>query len=277
MDEVRMSKLRRALMLTKVIPRPLLAAEIALDLIHRMQDGYASLDAPVCPRLTLICRHDELAFGLAFRTPLAHLEFKARLLDALIQLRFSSPLVAASIGTSPSGDRIWKFRCSESLSVAREWAESTLQVSVASDVKDYATYLTSKRLPEVQPPAICDQVFGCHLVIDSNDSSIGLLVYGSHCLLDGPGCLSMIKLLLRWILAPETIHLEELRWGDEGMNLPPGPMSVSGRGVEDWERDGGEELLKRTKEAFADSAVSPDLRDSATPLTKYTSYSHHTP
>jgi hypothetical protein len=87
----------------------------------------------------------------------------------------------------------------------------------------------------------------------------------------------MIKLLLRWILVPETIHLEELRWGEEGMNLPPGPMSVSGRGVEDWKRDGGEELLKRTKETFAESVVSLDQDDLTTSLTKHTLCSHHTP
>jgi hypothetical protein len=38
-------ELRRVLILTKAISRPLLAAEIALDLIHRMQDGYVPFDS----------------------------------------------------------------------------------------------------------------------------------------------------------------------------------------------------------------------------------------
>ena len=72
-----------------------------------------------------------------------------------------------------------------------------------------------------------------------------------HSIADAKPALNALGLLLEYMA---TEKLEDLAWGTEVKNLPPGPVTVTGGPREDWGTN-GMALIQKFQTVFADQTV----------------------
>ena len=91
---------------------------------------------------------------------------------------------------------------------------------------------------------------------DSNLNTYFLALHSSHAIIDGRPGLHALSLLLEWMTTPGLPSVDELAWGTEHKNLPPGPITATGGPREDWN-------TKRAAlvERFLSSAADPEVSD----------------
>ncbi|KAG8908327.1 hypothetical protein FRB99_007253 [Tulasnella sp. 403] len=216
--------------------------------------------------------HDQLAFGFEIDTRIPNPEFSHRVQEALIKMRFHSPLVGSNIKTGnarPEGPRrFWEYRTCSTTEDARQWAVRALRVTPVDNVQVFLKGLVSKRLEDTQLVDLRDQPFACYLLVDTVGSPRAIIFHVSHALMDAAGALAISKLFLRWIVqGPDHIGIDGLRWGEEYKNLPPGPVAACGGLKPGWESSCStmltdiQKALSRTPAPHSLKPSRPDIMD----------------
>ncbi|KZT22262.1 hypothetical protein NEOLEDRAFT_1171426 [Neolentinus lepideus HHB14362 ss-1] len=189
--------------------RPLLGSELVKERMHVFSDG-----AP------------EPCHGFTFQTSYDPEDIISRLQFSLAHLRFTAPLVAASIQDhhDEPGKRVWIYRSPSSEEDVQQWTQDTLVVhnTECSD-EDFIASTNQTRLPFED--GRFTKLFQCHLLI--RESGVhSLFLHGSHALLDPNGTIAIFREIFDYMSRrPSTTPLA---WGEEWRALPAGPITSAG-------------------------------------------------
>lgn len=154
-----------------------------------------------------------------------------RLLNALVRLRYASPIVGAEAraGIHDPELRSWVYTPLASLVEAQKWARSSIQSASAtneSTPENQLCEIVSQPLPE-------NLLLKLYLYGPYTNGEYTLFVYSSHAVLEGQAMLDLLRTLLNWTVNPSPE--EELVWGVEWRNLAPGAVVVLGGELEGWD------------------------------------------
>ncbi|KAF8603849.1 hypothetical protein BDV93DRAFT_523001 [Ceratobasidium sp. AG-I] len=194
--------------------RPMVAGEVKLDQVHRLFDG-----------------HNHFVFGVTFKSTLPRDELNSRLLNALVQLRYASPIVGAQAqaGIHDPELRSWVYTPLTSLAEAQNWARSAIQST--STEKDSTP---ESRLCEIVSQPLPDNLqLKLYLHGPYTNGEYTLFPYSSHAVLEGQAMLDLLRTLFNWMVNPSPE--DELTWGEEWRNLAPGTVVALGGELEGWD------------------------------------------
>ncbi|CAE6364677.1 unnamed protein product [Rhizoctonia solani] len=197
--------------------RPMVAGERTLDQVHQLVNG-----------------HDQFAFGATFQTNLSSGTIEKRLLDALVQLRYYSPIIAAQpqAGIHDHELRSWVYAPLPDSEAAAAWARQSLILRSSEkemlDPEKHLRDIVSKPLPP-------NEIFKLYLVGPYEDGQFTLMTYKSHALAEGQAAIDLLATLLDWVINP--IVGVELMWGREWQNLLPGTVVVLGGEKKGWDEE----------------------------------------
>ncbi|KAM5531304.1 hypothetical protein V8D89_015019 [Ganoderma adspersum] len=214
--------------------RPLLGSELLIDQTMRLQDGAT-----------------QFAVGVQFTTSIPEREIEVRLKDATIKLRYECPLVSATIerGIHDPDLGSWVY------------APSKSTVHYHPDPVDPASFIQSivaNKLPYILADG-SEQYLRVFVMRPNNTlNTFCIFLHASHSLIDAKPGLNAISLLLEWMSTPNLSSVEDLPWGTEHQNLPPGPITATGGPREDWNTNGAA-LLQKIGAFFGDQTPSHGL------------------
>ncbi|PIL29505.1 hypothetical protein GSI_08313 [Ganoderma sinense ZZ0214-1] len=239
---------------TGAYTRSLLASEIWTDQSARFNDGLS-----------------QFAIGVQLTTTIHERDIEARLKEAVIRLRFDCPLIAATIerGLHHADFGSWVYAPPANVEAARDWADKV--VHYLRDPIDSESFLQSTVETHKIPYVLADgfeQLFRVYLTRpDSTLNTYLLSVHTSHSVLDAKPGLNALSLLLEFMSTPGSAGIDELAWGTEHKNLPPGPITVTGGPREDWGTK-GTAMVDKFLSAAADQTPSHGLDcDTSVPRT----------
>ncbi|PIL29518.1 hypothetical protein GSI_08326 [Ganoderma sinense ZZ0214-1] len=234
---------------TNAYTRPLIGSELWYDQSMRLQDGLS-----------------QFAIGVQFTTTIHERDIEARVKAALVRLRFECPLVAATIerGTHHPEFRSWVYAPLPSAAAARAWADQT--VHYLRTPADPFSFLHSTVETTTLPHVLADgseQFLRVYLTRPSAALNVYCLAFHTvHSIADAKPALNALSLLLEWMAAPEVRvgdgPGEDLAWGTEQKNLPPGPVTVTGGPREDWGTN-GMALIQKFQTVFVEPTPSHGL------------------
>ncbi|KZV85692.1 hypothetical protein EXIGLDRAFT_725556 [Exidia glandulosa HHB12029] len=233
-----------------VYSRPLLGSEALADSVSVMADG---------------CM--EVCHGLAFTTTLAEENIPGRVFDAMLRLRFESPLVAGMlVADEKSPNRRWVYRAAKDYNEAIAWCQRALIIHQhAGPAEDFIAIANGMRLPyEVDHYTL---FFTCHLLL-CDSGTHWLFFHGTHAIMDAIPTLEALAQMLGWISVPEASYLfpvSRLAWGSEWTNLPEGPVTSTGGPQEGCESE-VPRLLRRMEEVASNSTPTVSLRPQRTEI-----------
>ncbi|KAM5545228.1 hypothetical protein V8D89_001339 [Ganoderma adspersum] len=224
--------------------RPLMGTELWFDQSMRLKDGMG-----------------QLAIGVQFTTMMHERDVEARLKEAVVRLRFECPLVAATMehGLHHPEFGSWVYTALPHVAAARAWADATVHCLPDPISPESFVQSTIKKhdIPYILPDG-SEQYLRVYLTHpDSTLNAYFLCLHSSHAIIDGRPGLNALSLLLEWMTTttPDLPGVDELAWGTEHKNLPPGPITATGGPREDWNTK-GTELIERFLAASADQARS---------------------
>ncbi len=182
------------------------------------------------------------------------------ILAPLIQCpyRFECPLVAATIqrGLHHPEFGSWVYIPLAKAEEAHDWADKT--VYYLPDPIDPDSFLQSTiekhDIPYILPDG-SEQYLRVYLTRPNSMVNAYLLtLHASHSVIDARPGLNTLSLLLEWMTTPGLADIDELAWGTEHKNLPPGPITITGGPREDWNTN-GTTLVERFLAASGDETV----------------------
>ncbi|KAH7335116.1 hypothetical protein B0J17DRAFT_668764 [Rhizoctonia solani] len=197
--------------------RPMIAGESVLDQVHQLMNG-----------------HDHFASGATFQTNLTLGAIEKRLLDALVRLRYYSPIVAArpQAGIHDHELRSWVYAPLSNSEAATAWARESLFVKAPT--KELSN--PEKNLRDiVKQPLPPSEIFKLHLIGPYQDGQFSLITYKSHAMAEGQSAIDLIATLLDWTINP--VVEDNVIWGQEWQNLIPGAVVVLGGEKQGWEEE----------------------------------------
>ena len=146
--------------------------------------------------------------------------------------RFECPLVAATIqrGLHHPEFGSWVYAPLANVDAARDWVDKT--VYYVTDPSDPESFLQSTVEKHNIPYVLADgsEQF-VRVYLSRPDCTLNtylLSLHTSHSVLDAKPGLNALSLLLEYITTPGLPGIDELAWGTEHKNLPPGPITVTG-------------------------------------------------
>ncbi|KAM5545231.1 hypothetical protein V8D89_001342 [Ganoderma adspersum] len=232
--------------------RPLIGSELWYDQSMRLQDGLS-----------------QFAIGIQFTTTIHERDIEARVKEAVIRLRyvqgtFECPLVAATIerGTHHPEFGSWVYAPLASAAAAGAWADQVVHYLPAP--ADPASFLHATVETTTLPYVLADgseQFLRVYLTRPSPaHNAYCLSLHSLHSIADAKPALNALGLLLEWMAtAPrDSEKVEDLAWGTEAKNLPPGPVTVTGGPRADWGTN-GMALIQKFQTVFADQTPSHGL------------------
>ncbi|KAG8755725.1 hypothetical protein FRC11_005842 [Ceratobasidium sp. 423] len=178
----------------------MVAGERTLDQVHQLMNG-----------------HDQFAFGATFWTNLSLNIIEKRLLDALVRLRYYSPIVAArpQAGIHDHELRSWVYAPLPDSNAATAWARKSLIIRTPTkELPDPETNLCDI----VHRPLPPNEIFEVYVIGPYQDGQFTLITYKSHALAESQAAIDLLATLLDWILDPVGV---DLIWGEEWRNLLP--------------------------------------------------------
>ena len=174
--------------------------------------------------------------------------------------RFECPLVAATIqrGLHHSEFGSWVYAPLANVDAARDWVDKT--VYYVTDPSDPESFLQSTVEKHNIPYVLADgtEQF-VRVYLSRPDCTLNtylLSLHTSHSVLDAKPGLNALSLLLEYITTSGLPRIDELAWGTEHKNLPPGPITVTGGPREDWSTS-GTAMVEKFFAAAADQTVRP--------------------
>ncbi|EKM52849.1 uncharacterized protein PHACADRAFT_186898 [Phanerochaete carnosa HHB-10118-sp] len=184
--------------------------------------------------------------------------------EALVRLRFFTPLIAADVQPRPEfPDKLfWVYKPMKSKEDALAWAKATLTVheTTATDQQIINT-ITGTRLP--YHVLEHDQIFGCHLVLRPSGEN-ALFMHGTHALLDARPCLNAFRRLFQAIVhRDEEPSLDELTYGAEVSSLPVDIVQHVGPDLLEAAKTSGFQLSEQLDKSRGSIGVAPQ-REKAT-------------
>ncbi|KAG9099659.1 hypothetical protein FS749_000721 [Ceratobasidium sp. UAMH 11750] len=199
--------------------RQMIGSESILDQIHQLQNG-----------------HNQFAFGVTFYGELSQAELEARLVRALVRLRYSSPLLSA-VPTQNIHDpelRSWVYRPVQSIQQAEGWVNSVLRINASAMRSNPEVELRNL----VERPLGPGDIFEVHLVGPYANEGYTLFVYTSHALVEGQAMAALIRQLLSW-MTEKDLKVEEVLQQEEAQvrNLHPGAVLSFGGLPERWNEE----------------------------------------
>ncbi|CUA73593.1 hypothetical protein RSOLAG22IIIB_10901 [Rhizoctonia solani] len=192
----------------------MVAGERTLDQVHQLTDG-----------------HDQFAFGATFQTNLSSSAIEKRLLDALVRLRYHSPIVAArpQAGIHDHELRSWVYAPLPDSKAAASWARKSLIIKTGTkelSTEDYLKEIVGQSLPP-------DEIFRLYLIGPYQDGRFTLMTYKSHALAEGQAAIDLLATLFDWTINP--VVETGLIWGQEWKNLLPGTVVAIGGEKQGWD------------------------------------------
>ncbi|CAE6409961.1 unnamed protein product [Rhizoctonia solani] len=197
--------------------RPMVAGESTLDQVHQLMNG-----------------HDHFAFGATFQTNLTLDTIEGRLLDALVRLRYYSPIIAArpQAGIHDHELRSWVYAPLSDSKAAAAWARDSLFIKTPTgelfDPEQHLRHI-------VNQPLLPSEIFKLYLIGPYQDGQFTLITYKSHALAEGQSVIDLLATLLDWIVSP--VAEVDFMWGQEWQNLIPGAVVVLGGEKQGWEEE----------------------------------------
>ncbi|KAJ1306969.1 hypothetical protein OPQ81_007949 [Rhizoctonia solani] len=197
--------------------RPMVAGESTLDQVHQLMNG-----------------HDQFAFGVTFQTNLSLTTIERQLLDALVRLRYYSPIIAArpQAGIHDHELRSWVYTPLSDSNAAFDWARKSLIVKIPKkdfvDPEYHLRDIVSRPLPP-------NEILEVYLAGPYQDGQFTLITYKSHALAEGQAAIDLIATLLDWTLNP--VLGVDLLWGQEWHNLVPGAVVILGGEKQGWDEE----------------------------------------
>ncbi|KZV85694.1 hypothetical protein EXIGLDRAFT_653817 [Exidia glandulosa HHB12029] len=188
--------------------RPLLGSEALSDGLSLRADGGG-----------------EGCMGISFSSTITPTALCDRVRDALLRLRYHSPLIAARLVSADSSQiRWWSYSVASDLSKANEWCLRALKVHHdGPSVEDFVATMSRARLPYRE--GTDELFFACHLLLRESGPH-SLFFHGTHAIMDAAPTLDAFAQMLSWISDPPDGS--ELSWGHEWVNLPEGPITATG-------------------------------------------------
>ncbi|KAI1789706.1 hypothetical protein LXA43DRAFT_974127 [Ganoderma leucocontextum] len=237
---------------TAAYTRPLLGSEASTDQMGLLQNGMS-----------------QVCMGVAFTTSLAPPELEVRLKEAVIRLRYTCPIVGATLrsGIHDPQLRSWVYTPLKDVHEARAWADQTV-VSVLEPTEPH-TFLASKIETNLSYKLVdgVSQFIRIYLIrTDITHNTFGIFFHGVHAIMDARASLKASSLLLEWMSDPKIGSVADLQWGKEFANLPPGPITATGGPREDWQTH-GTALLMKVGAHFANETPSHSLNPGSSDIT----------
>ncbi|KAB5594783.1 hypothetical protein CTheo_1762 [Ceratobasidium theobromae] len=225
--------------------RPMVGGERVLDQVHQLMDG-----------------HDQLVFGVTLKSILPLETIESRLLDAMIYLRYHSPIIAAE----PHAEihdrelRSWVYAPLANAAEAKSWARESLCLKTGiGNVQDPESELCGIVSSPIR------RLFQAYLLGPHLDNQFTLFVYMSHAVLEGNAAIDVLGTLLDLITNPRP--KTDLEWGEEWRKLPPGAVVTLGGELEGWDVD-SPALLAANAETFSATNPSHSLKPQRGSITK---------
>lgn len=223
---------------TGLYTRPLYGSELLHNAVSELLDG-----------------SNEYCMGVSFMRTIPQLDLVTSVHNALCFLRFSSPLLAASIdrhGPDPTIPlaRSWSYKPIYTFEDASKWAEASLTVhrTTLSD-DDFILSMNQIRLPYTNRDELINkQHFGCHLVLRASGVH-SIFFHTAHCLADASTTYNALYRIFDFISNDAHPSLHSLDWGQEWRNLPVGPITATG-GAKDGRESGIEALHAAARHAI---------------------------
>ena len=172
--------------------------------------------------------------------------------------RFECPLVAATIERDIHHPEFgsWVYSPLANAEAARNWVNKT--VYCLPNPIDSGSFVQSAIEKHEIPYVLADgseQYLRVYLTRpDKTLNTYFLSLHSSHSVMDARPGMNALSLLLEWVTTPDMGSVEELAWGTEHKNLPPGPITVTGGPREDWSTK-GTELVERFLASSANQSV----------------------
>ncbi|CAE6491499.1 unnamed protein product [Rhizoctonia solani] len=209
-----------------IYTRPMVAGEGTLDQVHQLMNG-----------------HDQFAFGATLQTNLPLNTIEKRLLDALVRLRYYSPIIAAQpqVGIHDHELRSWVYAPLRDSNAAAAWARKVLIIQTpTNELPDPETHLRNI----VKRPLPPGEILQVHLIGPYQDGQFTLITYKSHALAEGQAAIDLLATLLDWILNPVGV---DFVWGQEWQNLLPGAVVVIGGEKQGWDEESPRMLAENAR------------------------------
>ncbi|CAE7157060.1 unnamed protein product [Rhizoctonia solani] len=226
--------------------RPMVAGERTLDQVHQLTNG-----------------HDQFAFGATFRTNLPLSTIEERLLNALVRLRYYSPIIAAQpeAGVHDHELRSWVYAPISDPGAATAWARKSLVVKSPTKSSQDPEIHICEIVDEPLPP---NEIFKVYLIGPYQDGQFTLVTYKSHALAEGQAATDLLAMLLDWVINPVV---EDLIWGQEWQNLLPGTVVALGGEKPGWDEE-SQAILAENARNFLFEKPAHALRPQRESITK---------
>ncbi|KAG9126277.1 hypothetical protein FRC07_004129 [Ceratobasidium sp. 392] len=175
--------------------RHMTGAESILDQVHQLQNG-----------------HDQFAFGATFSGQMTQPELESRLLNALVRLRYTCPIVSASPAQNIHDPelRSWVYTPIKNLQEAKDWANAALRTNTAVAQSNPEAEICNL----VERPLGTRELFEVHLVGPYVTGQYTLFVYASHALLEGQSMIALFRQLFSWVVSKDLKVEPELQLED---------------------------------------------------------------
>ncbi|KAG8744608.1 hypothetical protein FRC10_009833 [Ceratobasidium sp. 414] len=163
-------------------------------------------------------------------------ELESRLLNALVRLRYTCPILSATPVQNIHDHelRSWVYTPIQKLQQAKEWASAVLRsnTSVAQSNPEAELCDLVERLLDNQ------QVFEVHLVGPYVNGEHTLFVYASHAFLEGQSMIALIRQLLSWMVYKD-LRVEDGLQSEEAQvqNLEPNAILALGGLPRGWDEE----------------------------------------
>ena len=173
--------------------------------------------------------------------------------------RFECPLIAATIerGLHHPEFGSWVYAPLANAEAARNWAEK--MVNYIPDPIGSESFLQFTLEKYKIPYVLADgseQYLRVYLTRPNKTlNTYFLSLHSSHSVMDARPGMNALSMLLEWITTPDLGSVNELAWGTEHKNLPPGPITMTGGPREDWNTK-GMELVEKFLAISTDQTVS---------------------
>ncbi|EKM52332.1 uncharacterized protein PHACADRAFT_198396 [Phanerochaete carnosa HHB-10118-sp] len=228
--------------------RPTVGTEFDMARLNRLCDGQFNF-----------------CFGFTLNTDIPNLP--EAVVEALVRVRFSAPLIAASIeplAGSPDNFQ-WVYAPMKSKDDALAWARATLIVhETTSTDEQVINSITDIRLP-YHIGDRREQVFACHLILRPNGEH-ALFMHGSHAVLDARPTMHTLRHLFHVIVHHDDEPcLDQLPYGGEVASLPVDIIQLLGKDLLEAAKTSGIRLPEQLNKNLPSIGLAPQRNDITAP------------